>query len=182
MKDMSFKTELEMSKLFRDFIFSNINDKDITILQEFSGLFGRPDYLIIEKEAGAVQYVISIELKLKNWRKGLDQAFKYRSFSNLSLVVIDEAQVNLLENVLEEFKHYNIGLGVFNKNGQFKILYLPDYEQPYSVHLVNKMLNKLSKEENILKKQSLYDNFARKKEIKANNIFYSKLSDYSFKT
>jgi len=179
---MSFKTELEMSKLFRDFIFSNISEKEIIVFQEFSGLFGRPDYLIIEKKSGSVQYVISIELKLRDWRKGLDQAFKYRSFSNLSLVIIDESKINLLGNIIEEFEHYNIGLGVFNKNGEFKILYLPNYAQPYSKFLVEKMLNKLRKEGDILENQFSYGNISSKNKSKANNIFYSKLSSYSFQT
>ena len=76
-----------------------------TYYKEWQGLFGIPDYVCFSKGDGEID-VISFELKLTNWRGALMQAFRYRSFSDYSYVVLpEETAIKALEH-LEMFIRY----------------------------------------------------------------------------
>ena len=108
--------------------------QDCEILLEPNGLFGIPDIMIKSKE------IISIEAKLKNWKRALIQAYKYRSFSKKSYVFMDDDYIEApLENI-DEFKKFNIGLaGVSDK--KIKIYYEPEEMEPFSKKLYIKAEN-----------------------------------------
>ncbi len=140
---MRFNSESEMSMYFKELLNRSFSENNIDIIEEFSGLFGIPDYLLVEKNENSLKYVIALELKLKNWNRALEQAFKYKSFSNESYVIVDEAAI---ENVLkhkDEFMHFNIGLASFNKNGEFKVYYYPESDTPFSKVYTRKMETKI---------------------------------------
>ncbi len=105
------------------------------IVLEPIGLFGIPDIMIKSDE------LICIEAKLKNWKRALIQAYKYRTFSQKSYVYMDEDYIKSpLENI-DEFKKFNVGLaGVSNE--RINIYYEPKIEQPFSNELYNKAKEK----------------------------------------
>lgn len=124
-----FKTEEKMVNTCVEELRNNYNN----IILEPNGLFGIPDIMIKDKE------LVSIEAKLKNWKRALIQAYKYRSFSKKSYVFMDIDYIDApLEN-LDEFKKYNIGLGSVSYEG-IQIYHEPNSENPFSELLYKKAL------------------------------------------
>lgn len=136
-----FKSELEMSYLFEKFMQDRFGN---AYLKECQGLFGVPDFVIYTKQKQDVS-IVSFELKLKNWKTAAKQAFRYKSFSNLSYVVISFDNANAALNNLELFRKYNIGLAKFDKFSNFEILYKPFLGIPYSGTLNQKILHSIHK-------------------------------------
>jgi len=102
------------------------------LLEEFRAPVGIPDYMLVEKNGNSIAYITSIELKLKNWKRALKQAFKYRCFSNESFVVMDEARIRPAYENLATFIHYNIGLASLSKNEELEIHFCPQGSVPFS--------------------------------------------------
>lgn len=73
---------------------------------------------------------IAIEAKLKNWKRALYQAFRYKWFSYQSYVVMDSSYVKPALSNLHEFKKLNIGLAEINLLGEVSTHYRPSKEQP----------------------------------------------------
>ena len=130
---MKFKTEYEMSESFQEFINQNFNRDNIYISKEQKGLFGIPDFILIDTFKNNINEIISIELKLKNWQRALTQAFRYKSFSNISYVIMDEGFIAPAIKNLDEFKHFNIGLGSFNANLELVTYFNPKFSNPFSL-------------------------------------------------
>lgn len=132
-----FETEHEMSLRFEKYLKSNFGN---TYLKEHPGLFGIPDFVFYAKQQGEISFV-SFELKLKNWKRAAKQAFRYKSFSNISYVVIGKGSVNAALNNVNLFKKYNIGLAFFDTNNYFEILFKPETSEPYSETLKQKLID-----------------------------------------
>jgi len=130
-----FETEQEMSLMFEKFLKINFGN---TYLKECQGLFGVPDYVFYAKQKQDVS-IISFELKLKNWKRAAKQAFRYKSFSNISYVVLSSNNINAALNNIEFFEKYNIGLAKFGNNNDFEILFKPKLNTPFSENLNNKL-------------------------------------------
>jgi predicted transcriptional regulator len=73
---------------------------------------------------------IAIEAKLKNWRRALTQAFRYKWFADKSFVVLDSKHFKPALNNIGEFKKLNVGLAEISKEGQIVIHYKPQKEVP----------------------------------------------------
>ncbi len=141
---MSYRFEKDMSTSFTKYlkIFSK---KHIKILKEKRGIFGIPDYIIMEKLIDNETLIVSLELKLNNWKKALTQAFKYRCFSNLAFVIIDADNIHAAIRNKSLFERYNIGLSSFDKNGTLVNHYSPKFQEPlskYQVTVLHKVINK----------------------------------------
>lgn len=135
-----FTTEKEMSKLFEKYLKSNFGN---TYLKECQGLFGVPDYVFYTKKKKVVS-IVSFELKLKNWKQAAKQAFRYKSFSNISYVVLSSKSANAALNNIELFEKYNIGLAKFDIDSDFEILYKPELDLPHSENLNKKLVDEVS--------------------------------------
>lgn len=131
-----FDTEKEMSLKFEKFLQSNFGN---TYLKEQTGLFGVPDFVFYSKKNECYSF-IAFELKLKNWKRAAKQAFRYKSFSNVSYVVIGSKIANTAINNIELFKQYNIGLATFDSDSYFKIHFKPEAHEPYSEKLKQKLV------------------------------------------
>lgn len=77
----------------------------------------------------------AIEAKLKNWKRALQQAYRYKWFAEYSIVVIDEYHSKKAIENINTFKKYNIGLATISSEKVFKKHYFPKREIP----LDNKM-------------------------------------------
>lgn len=130
-----FATEQEMSRMFEKYLKTNFGN---TYLKECQGLFGVPDFVFYAKGSHDIS-IISFELKLKNWKRAVKQAFRYKSFSNISYVVLSASSVNAALNNIELFERYNIGLAKFDKDNYFEILHKPISVNPYSEHLSSRL-------------------------------------------
>lgn len=105
-----------------------MSEDDIKVVQEPKGLFGIPDVLI---DNG---HIISIEFKLNKWKRALEQAYRYRSFSTESYVFLDIDYVDSAVKNIEKFQQYNIGLCGVSKE-KIILYYAPIYKEPYSENL-----------------------------------------------
>lgn len=132
-----FDTEQEMSILFEKYLKMNFGN---TYLKECQGLFGIPDFVFYINNNKEDVSIVSFELKLKNWKRAAKQAFRYKSFSNVSYVVLPMKNINAALNNIELFKKYNIGLAKFDQNSVFEILHKPEIEKPYSEDLSHKII------------------------------------------
>lgn len=136
-----YHTELEMSQKFEKFLKKEFGN---SYLKEVNGLFGVPDFVIYDK-TGCEPAIISFELKLRNWKKASIQAFRYRSFSNASYVVMPKTTINSSGFSQDFFRKYNLGLAEFDINGKFRIVCKPKKEKPYSDILNQKLSTFLEK-------------------------------------
>lgn len=73
---------------------------------------------------------IAIEAKLKNWKRALHQAYRYKWFASTSYVVLDEKRISGAILNIDIFKKMNVGLACINKNGIVSILFKPKKEKP----------------------------------------------------
>lgn len=142
---MNFKSEKEMSKHFKSFCKSQIKGTRKKFIPECEGLFGVPDYLVVEKEKDQLKNVVAYELKLKNWKRALIQAFKYKSFANQAVVVIDNHYVGRAIKNIDEFKRVKVGLASFDLEKNIKVHYMPEQDSPFSSSYSQVILKKLKK-------------------------------------
>ncbi len=73
---------------------------------------------------------VAIEAKLKNWKRALNQAFRYKWFACKSYVVLDSKHITPALVNIEEFRKYNVGLAEINKQGCLKIYFNPKAQKP----------------------------------------------------
>lgn len=134
-----FATEQEMVialiSILKNKSLSINQARDFIIMQEVEGLVGRPDILLKSKKN---KKIITIELKLKNWKRALAQAYKYKSFSDISYVCMDESNIESVLKHLNMFKKYNIGLITISKKKKVNIIYKPNITKPYNKVLYEK--------------------------------------------
>lgn len=68
---------------------------------------------------------IAIEAKLKNWKRALNQAYRYKCFANVSFVCIPEVNIAPAVAGLDQFKKLGVGLFSLNADNQAKFFYKP---------------------------------------------------------
>ena len=135
-----YASENLMSVDFEKYIKSTLGN---TYFKEWQGLFGVPDYVCFSKLDEGIK-VVSFELKLKDWRGALVQAFRYRSFSDYSYVVLPAETAEKAYNHVNLFEKYRIGLISF-KEGNYYIMYRPLPTFPLSSKLREKAEVKIRK-------------------------------------
>ena len=76
--------------------------------------------------------IISIEAKLKNWKRALWQASRYKTFSHQSWVLLDQRNiVPSLKNICC-FERLNVGLASISVLNDINVHYSPTLEKPNS--------------------------------------------------
>lgn len=89
----------------------------------------------------------AFEMKIKDWRKALAQAYRYKYYADSAYVVLppDEAVKAVLS--LPVFRAINVGLWAFDKEkGIIKRIYNPKKDKPISISAYNKALTLLSQQ------------------------------------
>lgn len=127
-----FKTEKDLVDISIPLVQSFFAyEDDIILVQEPKGLFGIPDLLLYNGQ------IIAIEFKLKNWKRALQQAYRYRSFSCESYVFLDNKYIENASKNIKEFEHFNIGLcGVTQE--RIEPVYRPQNRNPFSDNMINR--------------------------------------------
>ncbi|MEG6570601.1 hypothetical protein [Thermoanaerobacterium thermosaccharolyticum] len=129
-----FKSEYELVNNAIPLIekFFNYDNGHLEIIREPKGLFGVPDVLIYNG------IIIAIEFKLKNWRKAIKQAYRYKSFSYESYVILDQDFISTAKKNISEFQRFNIGLCGIGKD--YIVVYnKPKPKKPFDLDLRNKV-------------------------------------------
>ncbi len=135
-----FTSEQEMSEWFEQFLLTKFGS---SYIKECKNLWGRPDYVVYNKEEAQIN-IVSFELKLCNWKRASMQAFKYKSFSHTVFVVLPENKIKVAKNNIGYFKQYNIGLAVFGKSDLFHVINEPNHSNPFSESLSEKLINRIN--------------------------------------
>lgn len=78
----------------------------------------QPTHHISKTPASHDAVLTAFEMKLRDWKKALSQAHRYRYFSDFSIVVLPEAAIGRARDHVELFKHLGIGLWAFNPKTQ----------------------------------------------------------------
>jgi hypothetical protein len=134
----SFRSEAALTSVF----LKSLNQlplilrrpSSVILRKEVPGLFGIPDVLLAflpQSSSGVRLRAVGFEVKLKNWRRALIQAYRYAAFCELSFVVLDEtAATKPLENI-DFFIRSNIGLITLSPSSDLDIRFFPRPQPPY---------------------------------------------------
>lgn len=79
-----------------------------------------------------IDTVVSIEAKLRDWRRALRQAYRYREFSNQSWVLMDAYRVTPALAQIQQFVRSGVGLASINTSGELFIHHEPPVTAPLS--------------------------------------------------
>ncbi len=145
-----------MGENFISAIEPRMRFNQIVAKREFKAPQGIPDFLLFRRCDSTLVYVVALELKLKDWRKGIYQAFKYRSFCNAAYVIVDRYyQDDALANI-QIFVDSNIGLATFSLEGELEVLSEPVADIPFSAYYSSVLNSTFKKEEPGLEKCSRF--------------------------
>lgn len=131
---MTFKRESDLlatalaSAYFRRLLTSY---GDTKCLLEPRGLFGIPDVVIVNLDPNNCVEAFAFEMKLCNWKRALTQAYRYRSFAEMSYVVLSRKHVLPALLHLDDFRRANVGLLSLDETGDLYIHYQPTPEDPF---------------------------------------------------
>ena len=73
----------------------------------------------------------AIEAKLKDWKRALNQAQRYKWFADYSYVVMDEHYSQPAIQNINTFIKHNIGLATINTKGDFNRHFSPKRQKPF---------------------------------------------------
>lgn len=79
--------------------------------------------------------LISIEVKLCNWREALEQAEFNLLFSDFSFVALDKSRIPKNVDITPFFKEKNIGLLIVSTNGEIDPIFIPCKNKRYDKEL-----------------------------------------------
>lgn len=84
---------------------------------KFAKPIGPHLYKITKAYKTITETVVSIEAKLKNWKRALLQANRYKKFSNYSFVLLNQQYARPALSNIHKFKELNIGLMTMDEIG-----------------------------------------------------------------
>ena len=91
-----------------------INTKHhLSMLFEQGVIYSNDTQRIYVKEiadANIIKHSVAIEAKVRDWRKGIKQALRYKNFADKSYLALYESHVNVARDNLHVFETLNIGL------------------------------------------------------------------------
>ena len=96
-----------------DDLVKRIYGEPIAIAEEVPVSYGRTDILYLYEND---PYSIAVELKIKDWRRGLQQAFRNLFYAKYSFLAIQWKRTRLID--LSVFAKYGIGLIAVNGNAR----------------------------------------------------------------
>jgi hypothetical protein len=105
-KAAGFRSEAELVRRGRRLIRRAVQSLEgkIQTKSEVPAPGGVPDLVVFNKKDQTVQYVITIEFKLGDWRRAVTQAFRHRNFGNEAYVVLDQARLSAALRHLDVFR------------------------------------------------------------------------------
>lgn len=100
-------------------------------------VFNGPDKIILH----------AFEMKIKDWRKALAQAYRYKYYAASAFVVLPPAEAIKAKQSLHVFRAINVGLWAFDEeNGIIDRIYTPKKDKPKSAGAYNKALGLLTQQ------------------------------------
>lgn len=100
------------------------------------------DFELLDSEPRS-RMVVAIELKMSNWKRALTQAYKYRAFSHMAIVLMDADRSKAALSNLNSFIKYKIGLATLDQHGTLKVHSLPEALPPFSISMHKRFRDKI---------------------------------------
>ncbi|PWK72520.1 hypothetical protein LX99_04377 [Mucilaginibacter oryzae] len=73
----------------------------------------------------------AIEAKLKDWKRALKQAYRYKWFAEYSFVVLDAHHCKAALKNIDAFEKYNVGLASITTDGNLQRHFSPTRQAPF---------------------------------------------------
>ncbi len=73
---------------------------------------------------------VAIEAKLKNWKRALHQAYRYKWFAERVFVCMPEENIGPAVASISKFRRMKVGIIAINADGDLKFIYSPRPSQP----------------------------------------------------
>lgn len=90
-----------------------------------------------------LNHSVAIEAKIKDWQRGLYQAYRYKWFADLSYLALYKDFIEQPKKNLHLFKKLNVGLLSVGDNEVEEVLYDPQKEKPQSRYMTAVAFEKL---------------------------------------
>lgn len=89
----------------------------------------------------------AFEMKIKDWRKAIAQAYRYKYYADAAYVVLPPDEASRAKQSLTVFRAINVGLWAFDKEkNTIKKIYNPKKDNPISNFAYKKALAHLSQQ------------------------------------
>ncbi len=122
-----------------------------TIRQSFGDDYSKENWI----QALQQELLTAFEMKLNNWKRALQQAYRYTYFADQSIVVLPVSCLERVEPARAVFERLNIGLWVLDpKQKQIKKIITPRPAKAKNPHVRGKALNLISRK---LKLRTLHE-------------------------
>ena len=82
----------------------------------------------------AIHELISVEAKLRDWRRALDQATRYLYYSDQAWVLLDDTSVQTARQIINDFEFRNVGLASISTAGVVTKYFLPEKSEMIRTH------------------------------------------------
>jgi len=103
-----------------------------SLMSEGFVIYREGRYFSHKKYANILTDSIAIEAKLKDWKRALKQAYRYKWFANKSFVFLPCENLSIPKDNIHLFKKYNVGLAGVSKDLGIEVIYEPISENPIS--------------------------------------------------
>lgn len=90
------------------------------------------NYKLIINYTPGFERTLAIELKLKDWKGGLYQAYRYKWFSDISYLALYSPFSQQAKKNIHLFKEHNVGLIEIFDNESLRVIFRPKIEKPFS--------------------------------------------------
>jgi len=126
----NLKLEIRRKKLFNYILGAELNLNgygiaDLALLEQWP---------IRNKKKTSNRNILTVfEVKIKDWRKALKQAYRYKYYSHKSIVIMPDYNAERAVKNLSTFKTLQIGLWVFSESSNsLTKIYTPKSQKPFS--------------------------------------------------
>ena len=90
-------------------------------------------------------YITTFELKIRDWKKALKQAIRYKYYSNRVIVILPRENVNTAKLNRKIFAELNVGLWAFDKKeNRLEKIFTPRFHKPLNIRSKEKVLYLIS--------------------------------------
>jgi hypothetical protein len=145
MNGNAFRSEAQLARSSRRVIRAALAELEgsIRTRNEVAAPGSVPDLVIFAGCRSDVRYVVSVEFKLRDWRRALRQAFRHRNCVNEAYVVIDHARSASAIQHLDVFERANVGLATIDCSGEIRCYHFPEPSLPFSVAFAHSLAKSL---------------------------------------
>jgi hypothetical protein len=109
-----------------------INSALTSLMEEEFIVYRHGYYTSHKKYAELLTDSVAIEAKLKDWKRALKQAYRYKWFADKSYVFVPSENINLPLANINLFEKYNVGLASVSETSGIEVVHAPFRERPYS--------------------------------------------------